>query len=285
VSDGGAQRGHEWQYNPRVATGAEGERYRARASALSAATRATLDHVADVPYGAHPDQIVDIFPARPGAPAHLFLHGGYWRGRDKADYSFLAEPLVASGVTALVANYALCPAVRVADIVRQTVECLQALPRLAAAHQFDAKRVTASGHSAGAHLLAAAVMGETSRQSVSGRLRHLTLVAGIYDLEPVLGVSVNDIVRLRSDDVAGASPQRMSPVADLPIDVVVGARESPGMIVQSARFAQMCQVAGAPVELLVVEREHHFSIMEQYAHPDSDLFRRLLQRCDVAPAA
>lgn len=271
-----AVRDHEWQYNPRLYS-PDAELCRERASARSAMTRARLRHFPDVPYGEGDDELVDVFPGQPGKGAHLFFHGGYWRGRDKSDYSYIAEPLNRSGITVLVANYSLCPKVRVGRIVEQTARCLGVLAALAAKFEFDASRVTASGHSAGAHLLATALFSPEFAPDVSQPLAGLVLISGIYDLAPVLNVSVNEVLGLRSSDVRTLSPMHMSPPPGLPIDIIVGGAESPGWIAQSARFAEACQLAGNPTCFHVAPDESHFSIMERYADPRSALSLRLAE--------
>ena len=60
------------------------------------------------------------FPARgPGAPVHVFVHGGYWQRLDKSDSSFVARGLQPSGVAVVVINYALIPTVDMDELVRQ----------------------------------------------------------------------------------------------------------------------------------------------------------------------
>ena len=74
----------------------------------------------DVRYGSQPKETLDIFAAEaPGAPVHLFIHDGYWQNLDKKDFSHLADALVAAGITVMVVNYDLAPAVDVDEIVRQ----------------------------------------------------------------------------------------------------------------------------------------------------------------------
>jgi arylformamidase len=63
------------------------EDHQARHAAWSAAARRKLDGYLDVAYGAAAQ--IDMFPA-PGvsdAPVHVFLHGGYWRAQDKANFA------------------------------------------------------------------------------------------------------------------------------------------------------------------------------------------------------
>ncbi|WP_226583096.1 alpha/beta hydrolase [Acuticoccus sediminis] len=267
-------RDHEWQYNPRVTT-PDSARYRERAEAESAATRERLAFAGDIAYGERPESTLDLFPGTPGGPAHLFLHGGYWRGRDKRDFSFVAAPLVEIGTTVLVANYQLCPAATLREIIAQTADLLAALPGLAERHGFDASRVIASGHSAGAHLLAAAMSAPEHRARTAGSVRSLVLVSGIFDLTPVPAISVNEEIRLDPGDVTALSPMAMDPPEGVAMDIVVGGAESPGWIAQSALYAEKCQLAGVDADFLVAPCENHSSIMETYADAASPLFARL----------
>src|SRR5206468_6143207 len=52
----------------------------------------------------------------------MYIHGGYWRSLDKKRFSFVAPALADAGITVAVPDYAVCPAVRVADIVMQMVQ-------------------------------------------------------------------------------------------------------------------------------------------------------------------
>ncbi|MCC4296661.1 alpha/beta hydrolase [Aurantimonas coralicida] len=266
---------HEWQYNPRVSTPGV-ESYHAGAAALSDKERRDQpDYMADVPYGSGRDETVDIFPAGSGSPVHLFLHGGYWRGRDKRDYSYLAGPFVRSGITLVVANYSLCPLVSLPDIVEQTKRCLEALPALAEKAGSPHAKLTASGHSAGAHLLACALFGSDPSGPPPGGLAGATLISGLYELEPVLDISVNEEIRLRPDQVASVSPMRMQPRLDVLLDIIAGGSESPGWIAQSALFAERCQKAGTVANFHIETGANHFSIMESYGQEQHYLFKRL----------
>ncbi len=73
-------------------------------------------------YGAGPDEILDIFPAGPGAPINVFVHGGAWLNFTKDDYSFVAAPLVAAGITTIVVNFSKLPQVSLLEMIAQ-VRC------------------------------------------------------------------------------------------------------------------------------------------------------------------
>jgi arylformamidase len=63
-------------------------------AAASARAKAGLEWHEDMRYGGAARQCLDLFPARAAAaagPLLIFIHGGYWRSNDKANYAFIAE--------------------------------------------------------------------------------------------------------------------------------------------------------------------------------------------------
>ena len=87
-----------------------------------------MHHAHDIAYGPRPRETIDLlFPERVvrAAPLHVFVHGGYWRSGDKADYRFVAEtPLAAGAITALV-EYDLMPGQRLPVLVDQVRRALR----------------------------------------------------------------------------------------------------------------------------------------------------------------
>ena len=107
------------EYNNRALV-PDNEQWVARWLQGSERARATMTCHLDQRYGEAPGETMDIFPARKGdGSCMMFIHGGYWRSRDKQDFSFLAPAWVDAGVSLAVVNYDLCPAVTVEEIVRQ----------------------------------------------------------------------------------------------------------------------------------------------------------------------
>lgn len=141
----------ETQYNPRKALPAAYiESFMRRAATRSLAARSRPGVRLDIRYGTGALGTLDVFPAADtGAPLHVFLHGGYWRGRDKFDYSYVADALVPLGITAVVMNYDLCPSVELPMIVQQVRQGLQWIHANAAELGGNPDAFTASGHSAG----------------------------------------------------------------------------------------------------------------------------------------
>ena len=83
--------------------------YRA-VDAATAAVRSQFPHVLDLSYGQSIKQRLDLYMPKQkvtGAPVFLFLHGGGFREGDRAQYGFVAKPLVEKGIIVAVASYRL----------------------------------------------------------------------------------------------------------------------------------------------------------------------------------
>jgi len=137
------------EYNARALV-PEHPQFFARWGELSARARATMICYLDRRYGEMPGEAMDIFPARKGdGSCMMFIHGGYWRSLDKADFSFLAPAWVDAGVSLAVVNYDLCPKVTVETIVLQMLRASSWLYLNAEQYGMDEDRLYVGGHSAG----------------------------------------------------------------------------------------------------------------------------------------
>src|SRR5262249_18290163 len=112
----------ETQYNARAAVPEFPEIF-ARCEEASRRARLDMACYLDVTYGDGELETLDVFPgAGPSRGVLSFIHGGYWRSRDKADFSLLARAYCPAGYTLVVPNYALCPHVGIEHIVRQMLK-------------------------------------------------------------------------------------------------------------------------------------------------------------------
>ena len=112
-----------WHYTPTAAV-PDHACLTAAKRARSAVTLARLPGPRDASYGPDKRQLLDIFPAGPNAPVLLYLHGGAWRMLDRRDYSFIAEPWVARGVTVVLPSYGRLPATPLRTLMRHAREAV-----------------------------------------------------------------------------------------------------------------------------------------------------------------
>lgn len=266
---------HEAQYNPRAAV-ADFADCQARHQGWSAAAAARLTATRDVAYAEGALCTLDIYPV-PGvsnAPVHLFFHGGYWRAQDKANFAFVAETLVASGSLAVIANYPLCPAVTLDEVVAAARDAVAWTHRHIAQHGGDPSRLTVSGHSAGAHLTAAALAEDwPARGLPADIISRAVLISGLFDPAPAIGTSVNADIRLTAELAARHDFERIAPRLLCPAWIVVGGREPWHWIDQSFRYAQHLRRHGGDPGVLVVPGRHHFNILDQVRDETSELGR------------
>ena len=205
-------------------------------------TRAAHRTQPDVPYGDGADERLDLFfpdPLSTPAPIHVFVHGGYWRANRKEDYAFVAEPVLAAGGIAAIVEYSLMPSARMDHLVGQVRRAATWVAENAARIGGDPARLSASGHSAGAHLAFYMVAkGPHEADFPATRVSRLLLVSGLYDLEPISRSFLQAEIGLTSDEVA-----RWSPVgADFPEAVeahaLVGAAETAPFHEQAGRLSR-----------------------------------------------
>ena len=269
----------ESQYNNRAAV-ADHPQILARWAADSETARAQLRCYLDVPYGTHAMEKMDIFPAQGRSRAlFMFIHGGYWRINDKKDYSFLAAELVKRGVTVAVPNYALCPAVKIEDIVRQILQACAWLWRNGGNFGAPYGNLYVSGHSAGGHLTAMTMAAlfpafapDLPKKVVSGGLA----ISGVYDLRDVPNVpSINNDVRLKPAEAWKVSPMAYQPATDAPLYLAAGGKELPPFVDQNRAFGKQWQKVLA--QDIPCPGDNHFSILGKLADPSSALFHGALK--------
>ena len=106
-------------------------------------------------------------------------------------------------------------------------------------------------------------------------------ISGVYDLTPIVQVpSINADVRLDDETAVRMSPAFMPPATDAPLSVTVGGREIEGFHEQHALIKQRWDSVIA--EDVPAPRDNHFSILETFANPGSDLFKATLRMMKVA---
>ena len=251
----------------------------AQASALARSGAATAQ--LDLRYGEGVGETLDIFPAaRPNAPVLVFIHGGYWRGLDKADHSFVAPSFNADGVAVVVPNYALCPAVSIEHITLQMAAAVAWVWRHAARFGGDPSRIALVGHSAGGHLAAMLlccrwkeVDDELPAQPVSGALA----LSGLYDLEPLRHTPMLQAdLQLTPSSVARLSPAFFPRPKRTKLYAAVGLDESDEFLRQNTLIRDVWGPTAVPV-CETVPGSNHFTVLNELANPASRVHQLALR--------
>ena len=244
-------------------------------STRSDAARASLRNVLDVAYGAHESERLDLFfpPVMDGpVPVHIFIHGGYWRANRKEDYAFTAEAITASGAIAVVVEYALMPKTRMADIVKQVRRAADWVAANIEGHGGDPKRLSASGHSAGAHLASyLAARGPYETKALNTPVRSLLLISGIYQLQPITTSFLQPEIMLTEKEVERWSPQDAAPESDVSPTLVVGADETVPFHKQAEDYATLLASRGTRTRRFVLPGLNHMTVVSGLGDSASSL--------------
>lgn len=261
----------------------------ARWASNSEATRRRVGPPRRFAYGATAPEGLDVYsPTRPGAPIHVFIHGGAWREGRAADYAFPAELFVRAG-----AHYVVLDFVNVLDAGGSLIPMAEQVRRAVAwvyrnARTFsgDPNRLYVSGHSSGAHLAAVVLTTDWRKDfdlpadTVKGGL----CCSGLFDLRPVRLSARSQYVKFTDEIERALSPQRHLDKLSCPVVAAHGTLETPEFQRQTRDFVSAVKERGGPVQLLVAEGYNHFEILETLASPYGQLGRAALEQMSLVPA-
>jgi len=231
-------------------------------------------------YGSTSREFIDLFsPSKAGkAPLALFIHGGYWRSLDPSMFSQMARGLNAHGVTVAVAGYNLCPQVRIADIIEEIRHALLFL------WQRTGQRVMVYGHSAGGHLAAAMLATDWHGlypKTPPDLVPAAYSVSGVFDLAPLIGITMNQDLRLDQQSAREVSPLFWPAPKGRAFDAAVGGLESSEFLRQSRIIAEDWGKGGAATRYHEVAGTNHFTVLDALSDPKSDMVQRLAELAKV----
>ena len=108
------------------------------------------------------DPKMNIFVPRKSSatqlPVLIFVHGGNWNSGRKGTYDLLGRNFASKGVITVIPNYTLSPEANYDEMTRQIVSVIQWTKKNISQYNGNPNTVYITGHSAGGHLGALAVM-------------------------------------------------------------------------------------------------------------------------------
>jgi arylformamidase len=237
--------------------------------------RASIRNILDVAYGARADERLDIFLPETidtPLPVHIFVHGGYWRANRKEDYAFVAQAVIAAGAIAVIVEYSLIRKVRMAAIVDQVRRAAAWVAGNIAQYGGDPSRISASGHSAGAHLACyLAAKGPYETKTLKAPVRALLLISGIYQLQPITKSFLQQEIMLTTAEVERWSPFDATPQADVSLTLAVGADETEPFHRQAEDYATLFTSRGTRTRRFVLPGLNHMTIISELGDNQSFL--------------
>jgi arylformamidase len=258
------------QYDTSLPVGGNSAPYLERFSRESERTRSEIPHEANLRYGEHERETIDYFPAAPGAPLFVWVHGGYWRRLSKDANTFVAELPVRAGAAVALVNYPLAPEVDLDRIVASVRAAHAFAVARASADGTLPARVVAGGHSVGAQLAAAI--------AATAPLDGLFTVSGLYDLEPIRLSNVNDTIAMDEASAMRNAPLHAPPSRAGRLVIATGEREQEEFHRQQRTYAAQWRAWNGDVTEIEAPGADHFSIVLELTRADSALSKAL---CDL----
>lgn len=257
-------------YQPFIAAYASESREAVTRTTLAGAVWQTLQ------YGDAPTQTIALCtPAAQWCRGLLiFIHGGYWQELSAQESLFPARGCTEQKIAFAAVNYTLCPQATVTQIVAECVRAVSYLQRHAPSFGFEPDRIVIAGSSAGAHLAAMVCA------ALAVPLRGAVLISGIYELEPLIGTSINAALHLDIQEARSNSPLLVSRNAFPRTIVGWGEIETDEFKRQSAEFARALKNEGAEVEILEVAARNHFDVIMDLAEQHTPLGSKTLALFD-----
>jgi acetyl esterase/lipase len=231
--------------------------------------------VRNISYGAGRVHRLDIYePAVPakGHPVIVFQWGGSWINGSKDEYKFVAEPLAAHGITVVVPEIRLYPAVVYPHLADDTARAVAWTRGHIAQYGGDAKNLFVMGHSSGAYdamMLAVDPHCLAEFGMRPGELSGVIGISGPYNFLPITVPELKPIFDVVSD-LAVTQPITYVTGKNPPLLLLTGAADhTVDPEKNTIAFYDRVKERGGPAELRVYPDVGHVGIILAF----SPLFR------------
>lgn len=141
----------------------------------------------------------------------IYVHGGAWMNESLSSSSFLAGYFLSNNFNFAPIGYDLLPTVTMTEMISQVRQAIKSIM----ANHLDQQHIYVMGHSAGAHLTLSALLHDSVSEDYTlsptdiDRLSGVVLMSGTYDLRPICGTTLNEMLKLSPTEAWQASPIRL----------------------------------------------------------------------------
>ncbi len=245
-----------------------------RWQAESEAIRAHAVGTQNIRYSQLERNLVDVFTPKGDAPKGgwptlFFIHGGYWQRLWKDDWSVIAKPFIENGFAAAIVGYTLCPQTTIRGIASEIEAAFAHVWNNSSELNINRDRIALAGHSAGGHLAAWCMTIDWTKHAMPATpFVAATSISGLFDLEPLVPIYLNDALKLSNEEALSMSPAYRKRVVDCPFTAAVGGAEL-------EEFHRQNALIGAQwnnVNEWTLAGLNHFSIIDQLTRDNSELF-------------
>jgi acetyl esterase/lipase len=215
-----------------------------------------IDYAEGKPEDADKHRLDIYLPAeRKNSPVLMFVHGGYWRQGDRAQYAFLGNRFAEAGYVVAMPSYRLMPAnphpAQIEDVAAAFAWTHENISKYGG----DPARIIVAGHSAGGHLASLLALDPQwlRRFKLSpDAIRAVVSLSGVYDLSRVPAFG-GEATR------AAASPIRYARPDAPPFLIEFCQWDYPGLPAQARRMDAELRKAFVRSRMVYGSGENHIS--------------------------
>ena len=232
------------------------------------------------------DPKMNIFVPRKSSatqlPVLIFVHGGNWNSGRKGTYDLLGRNFASRGVITVIPDYTLSPEANYNEMTRQIVSVIKWTKKNISQYNGNANTVYITGHSAGGHLGALAVMNpkyEIDSGSIAGII--LNDAAGLdmkHYLEGNLPTVKDDYLATWTSDPVkwkDASPIYFLDKNSPPFLIYVGDKTYNSIRIGNSRFLDALKPFQPDVTPILLNKKHVPMVL-QYFYPWSNRFDEII---------
>jgi arylformamidase len=235
----------------------------------------------NIAYGKGPLQKLDIFGKSDKdklKPLHIFIHGGYWRALDKDYHAHMSVPFNKNNILFFNINYDLCPKVTLSEICDQTIEAIIWIFNNSKNYGGNNKKISISGHSAGAHLVSYLLSIDWSIYDLPKNVfQGAALISGIYNLKIVQKISVNKELNLSNKEVQEKTTLNKLPTFKIPLFISYGENEPEGWKHQSISYCNFLTKNDYKYKVIPSKGDNHFTLIDTLANENSNICKEIIK--------
>ena len=215
-------------------------------------------------------------------PVLIFIHGGNWNRGDKDIYVLMGRNFAKKGVVAVIPDYTLSPDANYDRMAREVAAAIEWTKQNITKYKGDPDRVFLSGHSAGGHLAALAVMNpkygireSTIRGLVLNDAAGLDIKQHLEQFPPGKKYSYSNTWTNDPENWKDASPIYFLNSKTPPIYMYTGRKTFDMIELGNDRFLQELHKV-QPGAVRQFNNKNHFSMIIQYFFSGSNRFEEML---------
>lgn len=210
------------------------------------------------------------------APVLIFVHGGYWNSGRKGTYDLMGRNFASRGIITIIPDYTLSPEANYDEMTQQIAAVISWAKLKAKSFKGNPNQIFISGHSAGGHLAALAVMNPKygiEKGTVSGIILNDAAGLDMHDyLQEYPPTTDHDYLATWTDKPENwkdASPIYFIDKNTPPIMMYVGKKTYPSIIDSNASFLKVLHTVQPNVQPIFLNKKH-VPMVTQYFQPWSD---------------